>query len=216
MLVISPSEIKVKHNGTVYDLIGVPSLEFSFVYLYYEPETNNLKKVVPLVDQLIYQDLTHDEVMLIQEFLSKLDDEEYLEAFLKQYSKVHHVFKHEEPKLEPPKRLMHVVNEDGHYIGMYEDLKEGMTEVPDTPPKDLYLESFGINYMWDQINNKWTVRGGYKESRKLEYLKNIDICDQLGALFSAVEALANYKPLPDDFVSISSKIKLIKSSIPKE
>lgn len=216
MLVISPSEIKVKHNGVVYDLIGTPPLEFTFVYLYYEPETNNLKKVVPLVDQLIYQDLTRNDVMLIQEFLSKLDDEEYLEVFLKRYGKVHDVFKHEEPKIEPPKRLIHAINDKGHYIGMYEDLSEGMTEVPSQPPKDLYLESFGVNYMWDQINRQWKVRGGYKESRKLEYLKNIDIGEQLGALFNAVEALADSKPLPNDFKHISSKIKLIKSSIPKE
>lgn len=216
MLVISPSEIKVKHNGVVYDLIGTPSLEFSFVYLYYEPETNNLKKVVPLVDQLIYQDLTRNDVMLIQEFLSKLDDEEYLESFLQRYGKVHDVFKPEEPKVELPKRLMHAINDKGYYIGMYEDLSEGMMEVSSQPPKDLYLESFGINYMWDQINRQWQVRGGYKENRKLEYLKNIDIGEQLGALFNAVEALADSKPLPDDFKNILSKIKLIKSSIPKE
>jgi len=216
MLVISPSEIKVKHNGVVYDLIGTPSLEFSFVYLYYEPESNNLKKVIPLVDQLIYQDLTRSEVLLIQEFLSKLDDEEYLEAFLKQYRKVHDVFKHEELKLVVQKTLVHAINDKGHYIGMYEDLPEGTTEVSSQPPKDMYLESFGINYMWDQINRQWQVRGGYKERRKLEYLKQIDIGEQLGALFDAIEALANDDQLPDDFKNISSKIKLIKSSIPKE
>ncbi len=216
MIVISPSEIKVKHKGITYDLIGFPSLEFSFVYLYYEPETNNLKKVVPLVDQLIYQNLTYDEVKLIEEFLLKLDDEEYLEAFLKQYIKVPDVFKHESQP-EVAKQYVHAVNDKGDYLGMREDLpQEGMFEVPCPPPKDLYIESFGISYKWDKINSQWMVRNGYKENRKLEYLKNIDIGEQLGALFGAVDAIANNKPLPNDFKSILSKIQLIKDSIPKE
>jgi hypothetical protein len=91
-----------------------------------------------------------------------------------------------------------------------------MKEVPSPPPKDVYIESFGVNYKWDEINKEWKVRNGYKENRKLEYLRNIDIGDQLGALFNAVEALADGQPLPDDFKHILSKIKLIKSSIPKE
>ena len=216
MLIVSPSETKVKVNNIVYVLKALPSLEFSFKYLYYEPETDNLKKVIQLEDQLVYQNLTYDEVKLIQEFLSKLNDPDYLTTFLKEYKKLPDVVRQEELEVDPPKKFIHTVNDHGHYLGIYEDLLQGMKEVPCPPPKDIYIESFGVNYKWNEINKEWEVRNGYKENRKLEYLKNIDIGEQLGALFNAVEALASGEPLPDDFKHISSKIKLIKSSIPKE
>lgn len=216
MFVISPSEIKIKHNGIIHNLIGTPPLQFSFTYLYYEPDTNNLKKVVQQDGKLVYVNLTYDEIELIKEFLSKLDDANYLDNFLKKYRKIPELFDPANPDYEPPKKLVHVVNDKGHYNGMQTLPQLGLREVTCPPPKDLYLESFGTSYRWDSINSQWIVDGGYKEKRKYEYLKNIDIGDQLGAIFDAIDALANGQKLPDDFKNISSKIKLIKSSIPKE
>jgi len=209
MLVISPSEIKVNHNDITYDLIGVPSLEFSFTYLYYEPETEHVRKVVKVNDELVYQHLTEDEIKLINEFLSKLDDDNYLENFLKEYKKI-------PEKFDPPPQLKHAVNEKGHYVGLQVLPQPNLIEAPSFHPKDTYLESFGISYHWDQINNTWVINGDYKEKRKLEYLRNIGIGDQLGALFNAVEALSKGNPLPEDFNSILSTIKKIKEDIPKE
>ena len=44
LLVISPTEIKIKVNDIFYDLIEFPSIGVNFTYLYYEPETKNVKK----------------------------------------------------------------------------------------------------------------------------------------------------------------------------
>jgi hypothetical protein len=209
MLVISPSEIKVTHNNITYDLIGTPSLEFSFTYLYYEPEIGHVRKVVKVNDELVYQHLTEDEVKLIQEFLSKLDDDNYLENFLKQYKKI-------PEKFDPTPQLKHAVNDKGHYVGLQVLPQPNLIEAPSFHPKDTYLESFGISYHWDQINSTWVINGNYKEKRKLEYLRSIGIGDQLGALFNAIEALSKGDALPEDFNSILSTIKKIKEDIPKE
>lgn len=218
LLVISPVEIKAKVDRKVYNLIGFPSMGVDFMYLYYEPETNNTRKVIANEDgQLVYEELTADEIRKIEEQLTLLNNEDYLINFLNQYEKKPEVF-------VPPNSLegapaaepVHCVDKFNSYSGEKVLPVEGYRQVLSAPPKDVYLEAFGTSWEWDDAKQDWKVRGTYREKRKLEYLKNIDIGDQLGALFGAVQALANGQSLPADFNQITTQIQAVKNSIPKE
>ena len=74
LLVITPFEIKAKADREVYDLIGFPSMGIDFIYLYYEPETNNVRKVIANKDgELVYEELNADEILKIEQQLNLLN-----------------------------------------------------------------------------------------------------------------------------------------------
>lgn len=217
-LVITAEEIKIQHAGNEYRLSGFPSLGFPFSYLYYEPVSNNFKKVLEDDQhQLFYANLTDNDILLIQEQLTKFNDAEYLTAFLAQYEFRPELFAAPgAAENAPPRQPVHCVDATNSYVGMQILPQTGLREVTKAPPKDLYLESFGISYRWNDDTADWVVNGNYADQRRLEYLKQIPISNQLGALFGAVQALANNQSLPVDFVEIMEKIQQVKTSIPKE
>ena len=218
MIVISPNEIKLKHNNIRYELKSMPFLGFSFDYLYYEPEVDLFRKVIKNSNNdLVYVDLTENEIDLIKNFLATLNDATILTDFLTDNLKQPEYFDATIPNNISAETVtyVHTVNAAGVYQGQ-QALNENLIQVPAAPPRDVYLDAFGLSYYWDFNVNDWKLNGGYKEQRKLEYLKTLSIGDQLGALFSAVDALAKGNPLPADFISILSDIQSIKNSIKKE
>ena len=219
LLVITPNEIRLQlSDEAVYKLQGFPSLGFGYSYLYYEPITGNLKKV--LEDdkhQLVYAALTDNDILLIKEQLAKFDDAEYLAAFLAQYELRPELFAAPgAAENAPPGIPVHCIDGENSYVGMQILPQQGLRAVPKSPPKDLYLESFGIGYIWSDEQNDWVVRGDYKEKRRLKYLQEAPTSEQLGALFAAVQALAAGQPLPAKFTDLAAKIQNIKDSIAKE
>ena len=105
---------------------------------------------------------------------------------------------------------------NGFYVGQQVLPKEGLREVPSFPPKDLYLEPFGISYKWDTSINSWIVNGTYKERRKYQYLNQTTIGDQLDAIISAIDALSKGDALPEKFNQLLAEIEAIKLANPKE
>lgn len=218
MIVISPAGIKLTHQGNSYELKSMPFLGFSFTYLYYEPEANLYRKVVENTSgELVYADLSDNEIALLQEFVNKLNNKDYLTEFLadnlKQPDYFESVIANSGSQSQSP---VHAVDSQGFYAGQVLLPATGLTEVPTNPPQDLFLEPFGISYKWNFVNKTWEVNGDYKERRRLEYLKKISIGEQLGALFSAVDALSKGQTLPANFIKILAEIQDIKDSIKKE
>ena len=218
MIVISPAGIKLTHQGNSYELKSMPFLGFSFTYLYYEPEANLYRKVVENTDkELVYADLSDNEITLLQEFVAGLNNKDTLTEFLaenlKQPDYFESVIANTSTKSQSP---VHAVDSNGFYAGQVLLPAAGLTQVPTNPPQDVFLEPFGISYKWNFKSNSWEVNGDYKERRRLEYLKKVNIGAQLGALFNAVDALSKGQPLPADFTKIWSDIQDIKDSIAKE
>ena len=218
MIVISPAGIKLTHQGNNYELKSMPFLGFSFSYLYYEPEANLYRKVVENTSrELVYADLSDNEITLLEKFIAKLDNKDYLTEFLadnlKQPDYFESVIVNSGSQSQAP---VHAVDSQGFYAGQVLLPAAGLTEVPTNPPQDLFLEPFGISYKWDFKSSSWEVNGDYKERRRLEYLKKVSIGAQLGALFNAVDALSKGQPLPADFTSILADIQDIKNSIKKD
>jgi len=216
MIVITQNEIKIKHQSTVYALKSMPSLGFSYSYLYYEPEADLFRKVVlNFKNEYVYEDLTDNEKLIIEKFLLDLDDTVFLADFLDQHEKRPELVRFDTNSEESvtPK---HAVDNNGFYVGQQVLPKEGLTEVPSFPPKDLYLEPFGINYKWDLGNNKWIVNGTYQERRKYQYLNQTTYGDQLDAIISAIDALSKGHALPEKFNQLMAKIEAIKLSNPKD
>lgn len=218
MIVISPAGIKLTHQGNSYELKSMPFLGFSFSYLYYEPEANLYRKVVENTSrELVYADLSDNEIALLEKFIAKLDNKDYLTEFLadnlKQPDYFESVIANSGSQSQAP---VHAVDSQGFYAGQVLLPAAGLTEVPTNPPQDLFLEPFGISYKWNFKSASWEVNGDYKERRRLEYLKKVSIGAQLGALFNAVDALSKGQPLPADFISILADIQDIKNSIKKD
>ena len=196
----------------------MPFLGFSFTYLYYEPEANLYRKVVENTNkELVYADLSDNEITLLQEFVAGLNNKDTLTEFLaenlKQPDYFESVIANTSTKSQSP---VHAVDSNGFYAGQVLLPAAGLTQVPTNPPQDVFLEPFGISYKWNFKSNSWEVNGDYKERRRLEYLKKVNIGAQLGALFNAVDALSKGQPLPADFTKIWSDIQDIKDSIAKE
>ena len=215
MIVISPNDLKIKVNSNTYVLKSFPFIGFSFTYLYYEPEVNVYRKVVlDFNNQYVYEDLTSNEILIIEQFISELSDSETLADFLSENEKRPEVarFNTDSTSSVTPK---HAVDQNGFYVGQQVLPKDGLTEVPSFPPKDLYLEPFGIGYKWDSSINSWVVNGTYKERRKYQYLNQTTIGDQLDAIISAIDALSKGDPLPDNFRQLLEKIEAIKQSNPR-
>jgi hypothetical protein len=216
MIVITQNEIKIKHQSTVYALKSMPFLGFSYSYLYYEPEADLFRKVVlNFKNEHVYEDLTANEKLIIEKFLLDLDDTVFLADFLDQHEKRPELVRFDTNN-DTPATPTHAVNADGFYVGQQVLPKEGLTEVPSFPPKDLYLEPFGINYKWDRDNNTWIVNGTYQERRKYQYLNQITYGDQLDAIISAIDALSKGHALPEKFNQLMAKIESIKLSNPKD
>lgn len=218
MIVISPAGIKLTHQGNSYDLKSMPFLGFGFSYLYYEPEANLYRKVIENTNkELVYEDLTDNEITLLQDFVDNLNNKDTLTEFLaenlKQPDYFETVIANSGTESKTP---VHAVDSQGFYVGQQVLPVDGLTQVSSNPPQDLFLEPFGIAYKWNFESNTWDVNGDYRDKRRLEYLKNISIGAQLGALFNAVDALAKGKPLPADFTTIMSDIQGIKNSIKKD
>ena len=216
MIVISQNEIKIKHNGTVYNLRSMPSLGFGYAYLNYEPEVNLYRKVVlNFNNQYVYEDLTSNEISIIQQFLSSFNDADTLSDFLDENEKRLEVFNLNTNNTSSvtPK---HAVDQNGFYLGQQVLPKEGLTEVPSCPPKDLYLEPFGISYKWDSSTNAWIVNGNYKDRRKHQYLTRTTVGDQLDAIIFAIDALSKNESLPDKFNQLLSEIEAIKLANPRD
>ena len=216
MIVISQNEIKIKHNGTTYNLKSMPFLGFSYSYLNYEPEVNLYRKVVlNFNNQYVYEDLTSNEILIIEQFFSSLNDSEALTDFLDEHEKRPELVNfntNSSPSVAPK----HAVDENGFYVGQQVLPKDGLTEVPSFPPKDLYLEPFGISYKWDKNINSWVVNGTYKDRRKYQYLNQTTVGDQLDAIISAIDAISKGDDLPEKFNQLVSKIESIKLSNPKD
>ena len=216
MLIISPNDIKLKHNGTTYNLKSFPFLGFGYSYLYYEPETNLYRKVVlNFNNEYVYEDLTNNDKDNIDQFLQSLNNTETLSNFLDQHEKRPDIFNNDINN-DPPATPKHAVDENGFYQGQQVLPKLGLTEVPSFPPKDLYLEPFGISYKWDKNNNTWVVNGTYKEKRKHQYLNQITIGDQIDAIISAIDSLYKGTEMPEKFKQLLEKIEDIKLANPKE
>jgi len=216
MIVISQNEIKIKLNGTTYNLKSIPFLGFSYSYLNYEPEVNLYRKVVlNFNNQYVYEDLTNNDILLIEKFFNDLDDPEVLSDFLNENEKrleTVNLNTNNTSSVTPK----HAVDENGFYVGQQVLPKDGLTEVPSFPPKDLYLEPFGISYKWDNSTNSWIVNGTYKDRRKYQYLNRTTVGDQLDAIISAIDALSKNESLPDKFNQLLSEIEAIKLSNPKD
>ena len=216
MLVISPNDLKIKVNNNTYVLKSFPFIGFSYTYLYYEPEVNVYRKVVlNLSNQYVYENLTDNEKQIVSLFLSDLEDQDKLQDFLTEHQKTSDTFQTDNNST-PSQTPKHAVDSNGFYVGQQVLPKAGLTEVSSFPPKDLYLEPFGISYKWDTGTNSWVVNGTYKERRKYQYLNQTTIGDQLDAIISAIDALSKGDPLPSKFNQLLAEIEAIKLANPKD
>jgi hypothetical protein len=208
LLTIDPQKIRVKIGEESFDLSGFPALPFEFTYIYYEPEFNHTRKVVNNGTDLVWADLTEDEILAIEELLSNTDDWDSFivlpEVFVAPQQTVESV----------PTGLIANAN-TGEFAGIG-PIVDGFVEVSSEPPAGKYDEFTGVVYRWDNVAKVWALQGGYKAQRKEEYLTQVNIGDQLGAIINAINALSAGNPLPQDFIEISDKIDAIKLSIPKE
>ena len=219
MIVISPNDIKIKHENKTYILRSFPFIGIHCSYLYYEPEINRYKKVTltqTLEEQTKgYEDeLTDDEKLICQQFLTSLNNLNILTEFLSEHEKQSSVI-NSNLNDEPPKIPKPAVDSDGIFMGQVVLPKEGLFEVPSFPPKDLYVEPFGISYKWDHDNDVWIVNGDYKEKRKYEYLNQTNIGDQLDAIISAIDSLSKQQALPEKFNELVTIVNNIKLANPK-
>jgi hypothetical protein len=217
LLVISPNEIKLQLDEQIYKLRSFPSLGFAYSYLYYEPISGNLQKVLEDHNhQLILVPLTDNDILLIQEQLAKFSDAAYLQTFLEQHEYRPELFAAPgSNENAPPGIPVHCVDSNNGYMGMQILPQPGLKQVSKSPPKDLYLESFGVSWIWDDAAADWVVQGNYKDQRRLRYLEDVPLTEQIGALMQAVQALSQGQPLPADFISLVNKIQDIKNNIPK-
>lgn len=207
-LTIDPQQVRVKAGEKTYELVGFPPLPFDFTYLYYEPATNHTRKVITLDGQLVYDALTEAEMAVIEETINN-------EALMKQYEKVYEVFEAPAPTDDFVPEVDHCVDGEGKYQGV-RAITAGYVKVPGFPPESKFDSFLGVVQRWNSITNAWEIKGGYAEERKAEYLQQVPIGQQLGALIAAVDALSKGQPVPVEFTEIVSKIEAIKATIPKE
>jgi hypothetical protein len=217
LLVISPTEIKIKVNDVFYNLVEFPSMGVDYTYLYYEPETENVKKVISNDNgDLVYESLTNEEITLIEDTLGALNDPQVLTEFLSKHEKKPVYFIPPAPlESAPPAVPVHCVDKDNSYCGQKVLPQEGYKEVLFEPPESLFVYPFGVSYRWNDEIQNWKIVDGYKGERRAQYLKTIPVGDQLGALVSAVQALANNQPVPEEFNKIVLAIQEIKNNNPK-
>jgi hypothetical protein len=184
-------------NGT--PVSSVEELGFPYTYLNYEPENGNLFKFTNNADgDTVRVDLTADE---------QTSCSAYADSFV--------------PTVEPsvPEQVIpdpvygHKVSADGRYEG-YTTLAEGDAQANSEPPRSDFNNDLGVAQRW--TGSAWEVTGGYKANRKIRYLNEVGITDQIAVLMDAVQNIIAGEPPTAEFSALSDKISQIKLEIPKE
>jgi hypothetical protein len=215
LLVISPIEIKAKADRTIYNLTGFPSMGISFMYLYYEPETNNTKKVVADADgNLVYEELTADEILKIEQQLNLLNNESYLVEFLNQYEKKSEPFVPENV-VEQEDPVVFFVAADKVTSGAKPRslLNPGDIEVTHEQVESKgFVNSVIPEAVWDDAQAKF-VGKTYKDKRAYAYYDQLKYGDQLAAIWAFIQSSGI--PLPAETQAALDKITAIKAANPK-
>lgn len=215
LLVISPTEIKVKVGTTFYNLVGFPSMGISFTYLYYEPETNHVRKVIPSTDgNLVYEALTADEISKIEQQLNLLNDADYLANFLNEYEKKPEPFIQDDTIAEEDP-LVYFVAADKVTSGSKprSQLNAGDIEVSHEQ-----IESKGFSNsvipetIWNDAQGKFEGKT-YKDKRAFAYYDQLKYNDQFAAIWAFIQSSGI--SLPAETQAALDKITAIKAANPK-
>jgi hypothetical protein len=217
LLVITPLEIKAKNDRTIYNLIGFPALNFSYMYLYYEPETDNTRKVVANQDGvLVYEQLNAAEIEAIESQLNLLNNETYLATFLEQYEKKSEPFVGDPaaPAVEDEPTVFYVAADKINTGNKPRNqLNPGEIEVTEDQIKSKgFSNSVVPDSIWDDAQAKF-VGKTYKDKRAFAYYDQLKYNDQFAAIWEFIKASGI--PLPAETQAALDKITAIKAANPK-
>jgi hypothetical protein len=215
LLVISPTEIKVKVGTTFYNLTGFPSLGINFTYLYYEPETNHVRKVIPGADgNLVYEALTADEISKIEQQLNLLNDADYLANFLNEYEKKLESFVQDNTVIAEDPQVYYVASDkvtSGSKLSSQLNSDDIEITHEQLDSKN-FSNSVTPDSIWDDAQAKF-VGKTYKDKRTFAYYDQLKYNDQFAAIWAFIQSSGIV--LPAETQAALDKIIAIKAANPK-
>jgi hypothetical protein len=215
LLVITPLEIKAKNDRTVYNLTGFPTLNFNYAYLYYEPESDNVRKVIANEEGvLVYEALNAAEIEAIESQLNLLNNETYLATFLEQYEKKSELFVQENAvEVEDPTIFFVAADKVTSGSKPRSQLNAGEIEITHAQIETKgFVNSVIPEAIWDDAQAKF-VGKTYKDKRAFAYYDQLKYGDQFAAIWAFIQSSGI--PLPAETQAALDKITAIKAANPK-
>lgn len=189
-------------NG--YPTGSINNLGFDYVYLYYEPEINNIFKIAKVGTEFVKVNLTNEEILLIDDFCKKFVPEVIPEPVATE---------------DPKSPLVHVVTADrlAVVIKPENEVQEDEIVIP------AHIAAYGRHFssvdnpdfIWDDAKKAFDGIT-YQDKRLLRYYSEIRLGNQLDAIWDFIDSIVlNGQQVPQKTLNTLEIIKQIKRDIPK-